>query len=118
VPNVTTLQKIFLAYVALQKQRMETLKVIALCRASLAGANLETGSSALFEGAQKALMQYVKHAEHLIEEEGRTENQLQKILEQEAAKTYVIGTAETPYKTERNNGGDANYGRTLLRTGT
>lgn len=76
---------------ALQKQRMETLKVIALCRASLAGANLETGSSALFEGAQKALMQYVKYAEHLLEDEGKTETQLHKILEEEASKTYVIG---------------------------
>lgn len=118
MPDVTALQNIFLAYIALRKQRLETLKVVALCKASLAGVDLRSGSSSLYESAGKALERYVRKSEHLLQEEVQTEKELQKVLEREASKAYVIGTSQASYKDGRRpKEGGAYYGRTELHQG-
>lgn len=78
-----------MTFVAIKRQRIKVLEVIATCRASISAANPALGAKVI-ESAQEALRAYIQEAENLLREEKKTEEDLVAILSKEAKKAYLI----------------------------
>ena len=74
-------------YVVLKRQRLDTLKTIALCHASLAASPRE--NKEMVKSAEKSLKQYIQAAELVKEEEDTTKEKLTKILANTQSALYI-----------------------------
>jgi len=91
--SLTETQRMLLTFVAIKRQRIKTLEIVATCRASIAAANMERGIK-LVEAAQKALRMYIAEAENLFKEEEKTQQDLAKVIAEESQKAYLIQPAQ------------------------
>ena len=84
---LTGLQKQLMIYVVLKRQRLDILKTIALCHASLATASRE--NKELVRSAEKSLKRYIEAAEFIKKEEESSQEKLTKILANTQPVFYV-----------------------------
>jgi hypothetical protein len=91
--RISELRKAFMALIALRRQRIDTKKTIALCRASICGADLISGKK-LIELADEALKSYIRDAENLEQEEKLANKELSAQLQREIGKVYRVIPAQ------------------------